>query len=40
MLPNLPTAEGHLDNALLTNVEFWQENGESLEQRFQAWVAK
>lgn len=40
MLPNLPTAGGHLDNALLTNVAFWQENGESLEQRFQAWVAK
>lgn len=40
MLPKLPTAEGHLDNALLTNVEFWQEHGESLEQRFQAWVAK
>ncbi len=40
MLPNLPTAQGHLDNALLTNVEFWLEHGESLEKRFQAWVAK
>ncbi len=40
MLPLLPTAEGHLDNALMTNVEFWLDNGESLEQRFQAWVAK
>jgi putative spermidine/putrescine transport system substrate-binding protein len=40
MLPNLPTAEGHLDNALLTNVEFWLENAESLEKRFQVWVAK
>ena len=40
MLPNLPTAEGHLDNALMTNVEFWLENGESLEQRFQAWISK
>ncbi len=40
MLPLLPTAGGHLDNALMTNVEFWLENGESLEQRFQAWVAK
>lgn len=40
MLPLLPTAEGHLDNALMTSVEFWLDNGESLEQRFQAWVAK
>lgn len=40
MLSKLPTAEGHLDNALQTNIEFWLENGESLEQRFQAWVAK
>jgi putative spermidine/putrescine transport system substrate-binding protein len=40
MLAKLPTAEGHLDTALMTNVEFWLENGESLEQRFQAWVAK
>jgi len=40
MLPKLPTAEGHLDNALMTNVEFWLENGESLEQRFQAWISK
>jgi len=40
MLSKLPTAEGHLDNALMTNVEFWLENGESLEQRFQAWISK
>ena len=40
MLANIPTAQGHLDNALETNVEFWLENGESLEQRFQVWVAK
>jgi len=40
MLPNLPTAEGHLDNALLTNVQYWLENAESLEKRFQVWVAK
>jgi putative spermidine/putrescine transport system substrate-binding protein len=40
MLDNIPTAQGHLDNALLTNVEFWLENGESLEKQFQVWVAK
>ncbi len=40
MLPNLPTAQGHLDNALQTNVEFWLDHGEELEKRFQAWVAK
>jgi len=40
MLPHLPTAQGHLDNALQTNVEFWLDHGEELEKRFQAWVAK
>jgi len=40
MLENIPTAMGHLDNAVLTNVEFWLENSESLEKRFQVWVAK
>ncbi len=40
MLSNLPTAQGHLDNALLTNVGFWLDHGESLEKRFQVWVAK
>lgn len=40
MLPNLPTANGHLDNALETNAEFWLDHGEELEKRFQAWVAK
>ena len=40
MLHNIPTAEGHLDNAVLTNIEFWLENSESLEKRFQVWVSK
>lgn len=40
MLPQLPTAQGHLDNAVMTNVDFWLEHGESLEKRFQAWVAR
>ena len=40
MMPNLPTANGNLDNALETNVEFWLDHGEELERRFQAWLAK
>jgi len=40
MFPNLPTAGTNLDNALETNAEFWLDNGEELEKRFQAWMAK
>ena len=40
MLPHLPTAGGHLDTALQTNVEFWLDHGEDLEKRFQSWLAR
>lgn len=40
MLPLLPTAEGHLDNAVMTSVDFWLDNGESLEKRFETWIAQ
>ncbi len=40
VLPHLPTYGSNMDNALETSGEFWLENGESLEKRFQAWVAK
>ncbi len=40
VLPHLPTYGSNMDNALETSGDFWLENGESLEKRFQAWVAK
>jgi putative spermidine/putrescine transport system substrate-binding protein len=37
---NLPTAPANLKNAFALNVQFWVDNGEELEQRFNAWAAK
>lgn len=36
----LPTAPANLKDALAINVHFWVDNGEELEQRFNAWAAK
>ena len=36
----LPTAPENLKGALASNTEFWVENGEDLEQRFNAWAAR
>ncbi len=36
----LPTAPANLKDALPINVQFWVDNGEDLEQRFNAWAAK
>ena len=36
----LPTAPANLKNALAIDVQFWVDNGEDLEQRFNAWAAK
>ena len=38
--PKLPTAEDHLKNALVIDVEFWSDHGEDLTKRFNAWLAK
>ncbi len=40
VLPHLPTYGSNMDNALETSGAFWLEHGESLEKRFQAWMAK
>ena len=36
----LPTSPANLKDALPINVQFWVDNGEELEQRFNAWAAK
>ncbi|WP_295474903.1 ABC transporter substrate-binding protein [uncultured Pseudomonas sp.] len=37
---NLPTARQNLANARATDTEFWLDNGEELEERFNAWASK
>lgn len=37
---DLPTAPANLKHALPLNVQFWVDNGEELEQRFNAWAAR
>ncbi len=37
---NLPTWPANLKNALALDVNFWVENGEELEERFNAWAAR
>ena len=37
---DLPTAAENQKNALRVNVEFWLENAETLEQKFNAWASK
>ncbi|WP_028535230.1 ABC transporter substrate-binding protein [Paludibacterium yongneupense] len=37
---DLPTAAANIKNAMALNVQFWVDNGEELEQRFNAWAAK
>lgn len=38
--PHLPTHPDNYFNPLVKNAEFWIDNGESLNERFQAWLAK
>lgn len=40
MLPDLPTAEVNLAKAHRVDTQFWLDNGEELEQRFNAWAAR
>ena len=37
LAPNLPTAPQNIRHALLTGADFWNKNGERLEQRFRQW---
>lgn len=40
LLADMPTAKENLSVAVQSNTEFWVENGEDLEERFNAWAAK
>ena len=40
ILPNLPTAPENTKNWLLSNTQYWADNTEDLENRFNAWVAQ
>lgn len=37
---NMPTAAENLKDQVQIDVSFWADNGEQLEQRFNAWAAK
>lgn len=40
VVPDLPTNPTNMKRAVATNVQFWVEHGEDLDQRFNAWAAK
>ena len=40
MAPHMPTAAANFKNPLVLNAEFWATYGESLNERFNAWIAK
>ncbi len=39
MAPHMPTAEANLQTALVNNFEFWADNQDELNERFNAWLA-
>lgn len=39
MGPNMPTAAANLETALVNNFEFWADNQDELNERFNAWLA-
>ncbi|MGI9482614.1 MAG: ABC transporter substrate-binding protein [Hyphomicrobiales bacterium] len=40
MKPQMPTAPANMKNALLNNFEYWADNQDSLNERFNAWLTK
>ncbi len=40
MGPQMPTAPANLTNAVQNNFEFWADNADQLNERFNAWLAK
>lgn len=40
MGPQMPTAPANFENALQNNFEFWADNQDELNERFNAWLAK
>ena len=40
MGPHMPTAADNLTNAIVSDFEFWADNSDELNERFNAWLAK
>jgi len=40
MGPHMPTAADNLTNAIVSDFEFWADNADELNERFNAWLAK
>jgi putative spermidine/putrescine transport system substrate-binding protein len=40
MAPNMPTAAANMKTALVNNFEFWADNQDELNERFNAWLAQ
>ncbi|MGX1305338.1 putative spermidine/putrescine transport system substrate-binding protein [Amorphus suaedae] len=40
MKPHMPTSPENFENAIQFNTDFWADYGDSLEERFNAWLAK
>ncbi len=40
MGPHMPTAAANLTNAIVSDFEFWADNADELNERFNAWLAK
>jgi putative spermidine/putrescine transport system substrate-binding protein len=40
MAPHMPTAADNLTNAIVNDFEFWADNSDELNERFNAWLAK
>jgi len=39
MVQHMPTTPEHMKNAVVNNFEFWADNGDQLNERFNAWLA-
>ena len=39
-LSQLPTSTANIKDSVQSNLQFWTDHGEELEQRFTAWAAK
>jgi putative spermidine/putrescine transport system substrate-binding protein len=39
-LANMPTTPENIANQVQIDIDFWNDNGEQLEQKFNAWAAK
>jgi putative spermidine/putrescine transport system substrate-binding protein len=40
MAPQMPTNPDNMKNSVQSNFEFWADNADQLNERFNAWLAK